>query len=61
MSDLHTSEDVTRERVNLMRWREYMEATEGGPGFQSWRVMAAVLESSITFRAVELGLERHEG
>jgi hypothetical protein len=60
MRHLHTAVDVARERLTLMGWREHMEQVDGGLGFKSWRVVAAQIETAITFRAVELGLERHE-
>jgi hypothetical protein len=59
MSHLHTADDVAAERALLMSWREHMEETEGGLGFRTHRVLAVGIESAITFRAVELGLEQH--
>ncbi len=60
MSHLCTDDDVARERLALMDWREHMAKVDGGQGFKPWRVLAAQIETAITFRAVELGLEQHE-
>jgi hypothetical protein len=54
---LHTADDIAAERARLMSWREHMETVNGGIGFKTWRVFSALVESAITARAVELGLE----
>ena len=58
MAPLHTADDIAAERLALMAWRDHMETIDGGEGFRPWRVVAAAVEVAITFRAVELGLER---
>jgi hypothetical protein len=59
MRHLCNADDIARERLTLMDWIDHMEQTEGGLGFKPWRVVAAQIETAITFRAVELGLENH--
>lgn len=61
MTHLHTAEDVAAERLKLMAYRERLPA-RAVPGSEAWvqRVGACVIESAITFRAVELGLESHD-
>ncbi|NGO43788.1 hypothetical protein [Streptomyces ureilyticus] len=63
MSHLHTAEDVAEERRLLEEYREMLGSV--GPvelGSEVWRlrVAACMVESAITFRAVELGLETHD-
>jgi hypothetical protein len=59
MSHLHTADDVAEERLKLMAFRERIGPGPVAPGSDAWcqRVAAGLIESAITFRAVELGLE----
>lgn len=62
-TDLHTAEDIARERLALMEYRELREQVEAGalgPNVSpagGWRVHADRVAAAITARAVELGLE----
>lgn len=58
MTHLHTADDVAEERLKLMALRERLPV-RAVPGSDAWlaRVGACMVESAITFRAVELGLE----
>jgi hypothetical protein len=62
MSHLNTADDIAAERLKLMAFRERIGPGPVEPGSDAWccRVAAARIESAVTFRAVELGLETHD-
>jgi hypothetical protein len=62
MSHLHTADDIAEERLKLMAFRERIGPGPVEPGSEVWRlrVTACGIESAVTFRAVELGLETHD-
>lgn len=61
MTHLHTAEDVAEERLKLIALRERLPV-RAVPGSDAWRarVGACMVESAITFRAIELGLETYD-
>jgi hypothetical protein len=57
--ELHTADDIARARIELMAFRASIPTGYAAPGSGTWltRVFCCQLETTIAFRAFELGLE----